>query len=100
MSACRKQPWRENEKSAFSCNSAMDYASDLIVSIGSLSITCRHCDAMKWTGQAPGICCNSGKVQLTQVNAPTEPLRTLLSQHSKMQVISKATSQDTTHAST
>ena len=78
MAASRNQPLREKEKSAFSFNPALDYASDPLVAIGSMSITCRHCDGMKWTGEAPGICCNRGKVRLTQINAPPEPLRTLL----------------------
>ena len=55
MAASRNQPLREKEKFAFSFNTALDYASDPLVAIGSMSITCRHCDVMKSTGEAPGI---------------------------------------------
>ena len=78
MATSRKMPWRVKEKSIFFYNPALDYSSDPLVAIGSMLIICRHCDVMKWAGEAPGICCNGGKVRLTQINAPPEPLRTLL----------------------
>ena len=62
MAASRNSPWREKEWSALSSNPELDYASDSIVAIGSMSIISMHCDAMKWIGEAPGICCKSGKV--------------------------------------
>ncbi|GBN99394.1 hypothetical protein AVEN_56491-1 [Araneus ventricosus] len=49
-----------------------------------MSVTCEHCEAKKWKGEAPGMCCNRGKVQLPRLIDPPEPLRTLDSAESPM----------------
>ena len=38
--------------------------------IGKKDIVCRHCQAIKWKKEAPGMCCKNGRVSLP-------PLRTL-----------------------
>jgi len=39
---------------------------------------CPHCTAMKFKGEAPGMCCASGKVKLPELEQPKEPLKSLL----------------------
>ncbi|GBM74318.1 hypothetical protein AVEN_193308-1 [Araneus ventricosus] len=43
-----------------------------------MSVICEHCEAKKWKGETPGMCCSGGKVQLPRLVDPLEPLRTLL----------------------
>ena len=40
---------------------------------------CTHCGALKWIGEAPGMCCCGGKVQLSALQPPPEPLESLIS---------------------
>ena len=40
---------------------------------------CRYCDALKWPGEAPGMCCSNGKVKLPSLQPPPEPLESLMS---------------------
>ena len=44
-----------------------------------MEIECRHCLALKWKGETPGICCSGGKVNLPPFKDPPEPLKTYLS---------------------
>ncbi|XP_041448583.1 uncharacterized protein LOC111068967 isoform X2 [Drosophila obscura] len=39
---------------------------------------CRHCQALKFKGEADGMCCASGKVKLPELGSPPQPLSTLL----------------------
>lgn len=39
---------------------------------------CNFCNALKWKGETPGMCCNIGKTQLDPLQPPPEPLRSLL----------------------
>lgn len=39
---------------------------------------CPHCHALKFKNEPVGICCSSGKVQLTEIETPPEPLHSLL----------------------
>jgi hypothetical protein len=38
-----------------------------------------YCGALKWVGEAPGMCCAGGKVSLTPLQPPPEPLALLMS---------------------
>lgn len=38
----------------------------------------QHCQALKFCNEAPGICCASGKVVLSPLSTPPEPLQSLL----------------------
>lgn len=40
---------------------------------------CSHCGALKWVGEAPGMCCSGGKVKLPALRRPPEPLNSLMS---------------------
>ncbi|GBN15250.1 hypothetical protein AVEN_90864-1 [Araneus ventricosus] len=70
--------WRILENAAFNYDPSADYISDPSCIIGPISVTCEHCEAKKWIGEAPGMCCNGGKVQLPRLMDPPESLRTLL----------------------
>ncbi|XP_041451282.1 uncharacterized protein LOC111080369 [Drosophila obscura] len=63
---------------AFTYNSVTDYASHRQIIIGSMSDRFRHCQALKFKGEADGMCCASGKVKLPELGSPTQPLSTLL----------------------
>ena len=43
--------------------------------IGKMEHTCSHCQASKWAGEAPGLCCSWGKVVLPLLAPPPEPLK-------------------------
>lgn len=49
------------------------------VSIGKMDTLCLHCHALKFKKEAPGMCCSNGKVALTALNEPLEPLRSYVS---------------------
>lgn len=66
-------------RAAFNYNVAIDYSSQLIVAIGPMNIVCTHCKAFKFTNEAPGLCCANGKVKLSTLVPPPEPLRSLIS---------------------
>ena len=46
--------------------------------IGTLEKECPHCHALKFKNEPVGMCCSSGKVQLTEIETPPEPLHGLL----------------------
>ena len=69
-SASRMRLWRTLENAAFNYDPSADYASDPSCIIGSMSVTCQHCEAKKWKGETPGMCCSGGKVELPQLMDP------------------------------
>eukprot|EP00043_Microstomoeca_roanoka_P020229 m.242051 g.242051 ORF g.242051 m.242051 type:complete len:334 (+) comp17132_c0_seq3:808-1809(+) len=45
-------------------------------------VVCAHCQALRWPGEAPSMCCRKGAVRLNRVQEPPELLRALwLGQH-------------------
>lgn len=66
-------------RAAFNYNVAIDYSSLQIVAIGPVNVVCRHCKALKFKKEAPGLCCANGQVKLTPLVPPTEPLHSLVS---------------------
>lgn len=46
--------------------------------IGLMNNICPHCNAKKFQGETPGMCCLSGKVVLPALEPPPEPLDSLL----------------------
>lgn len=54
------------------------YETDPQVSIGLMDFECKYCGALKWKNEAPGMCCCAGKVQLSPIQPPPEPLYSLL----------------------
>ena len=43
-----------------------------VTNVGSLSIECGYCKALRFPGERPGMCCNNGKVQLPTPFLPIE----------------------------
>ncbi|XP_065654837.1 uncharacterized protein LOC136081451 [Hydra vulgaris] len=43
-----------------------------------MEVVCQHCSAHKWKGEAPGLCCNNGKVVLPALIPPPDPLKSLM----------------------
>lgn len=64
---------------AFQYNPEMQYDSHPMVVIESMNNVCAHCKALKFKHETPGMCCVNGKIKLPPLNAPPEPLHTLLS---------------------
>lgn len=66
-------------RAAFRYNAAIDYSADQAVAIGSMSVICPHCKALKYRNETPGLCCASRKVKLAPLVPPPEPLHSLVS---------------------
>lgn len=65
-------------RAAFGYDSAIAYKDLRCVDIGSLSVVCQHCNALKFQSETPGLCCAGGKVKLPVLPPPPEPLYSLL----------------------
>ncbi|GFU93906.1 uncharacterized protein TNCV_1661291 [Trichonephila clavipes] len=48
------------------------------VVIGQMSHVCTYCQALKLNDEAKGMCCAGRKIKLPHLEAPPEPLKTLL----------------------
>lgn len=66
-------------RAAFQYNHQIDYCSHKSAVIGTMSKVCPHCKALKFKNEPQGLCCSIGKVKLPILNAPPEPLHTLVS---------------------
>lgn len=71
-------PWKTKENAAFNYNPSVNYENDSCINIGSMSVVCNHCQALKWKGETSGMCCSNGKVKLDPLTEPPEPLKSLL----------------------
>ncbi|CAF1558848.1 unnamed protein product [Rotaria magnacalcarata] len=67
------------EGEAFRYDPTKSYDSHPQLSIGRMTDVCAHCEAYKWPGEAPGMCCSNGKVKLSPLKPPPEPLESLMS---------------------
>ena len=56
-----------------------DYETYPLFDIGNMSSACVYRSALKWTGEAPGMCCSNGRVKLSPLTLPPEPLESLMS---------------------
>jgi len=65
-------------RAAFEYDSTIAYKDLCCVNIGSLSIVCQHCNALKFRSETPGLCCAGGKVKLSVSDQPPEPFYSLL----------------------
>jgi hypothetical protein len=77
--ASRSAQWKRLEGEAFRYNSATHYETYPEFVIGRMNEECSYCNALKWPGEAPGMCCSVGKVNLLPLNPPPEPLESLMS---------------------
>lgn len=77
--ASRRRTRRAEENmslAAFRYDNEADYS--MYASIGEMTVRCQHCDAAKFPGETPGMCCASGKVKLPAFASPPDPLRSLI----------------------
>ncbi|GFS42116.1 uncharacterized protein NPIL_141631 [Nephila pilipes] len=63
---------------AFRYNPGEDYILSRHVLIGTMTVVCPYCKALKFSGETKGMCCAAGKIKLPQLREPLEPLKTLL----------------------
>ena len=63
-------------------NQAYDYQPNVAyedhTSLGTMSVVCDFCNALRWKGECAGMCCLQGKVNIPVLGEPPEPLRSLL----------------------
>ncbi len=52
------------EREAFQYDPTRSYDSHPELFIGRMTERCSYYDALKWPGEAPGMCCSNGKVKL------------------------------------
>jgi hypothetical protein len=78
-SISRAARWRFIEREAFQYDPAKNYDSHPELDIGQMTNVCQYCDALKWSGEAPGMCCSNGKIKLPSLQPPPEPLESLMS---------------------
>jgi hypothetical protein len=79
QAASRAARWILLKGEAFQYKSVKDYDNYPQFAIGRMNNVCSHCGALKWAGEAPGMCCVGGKVRLPPLQPPPEPLKTLMS---------------------
>lgn len=64
------------ENAAFEYDVDQDYS--MHACIGPMSEICRHCKALKFRCETPGMCCCGGRVKLPAFETPPDPLRSLV----------------------
>ena len=74
----RSLPIQNNTYLGFSYDPDMCYEADETKHIGSMNQICKFCSALRWKGEAPGICCVNGKVKLPPFDALPDLLQRLL----------------------
>ncbi|CAF1647279.1 unnamed protein product [Didymodactylos carnosus] len=79
QAASRAVHWTFMEGEAFRYYPANNYDSHPQLHIGQMTDVCSYCDALKWPGEVPGMCCSGGKVRLPALRPPPEPLKSLMS---------------------
>lgn len=67
------------DRMAFRYDPTKDYSAVSSVDIGSMTVVCQYCKALKYPKETNGFCCASGKIKLPVLNPPPEPLHKLLS---------------------
>ncbi|GFV30391.1 uncharacterized protein TNCV_98661 [Trichonephila clavipes] len=63
----------------FNYNPLYNYSLHPSAIIGKMDKKCTYCGAQKFKNETPGMCCAGGKVKLTDLRSPPEPLLTLVS---------------------
>ena len=71
--------WTSMEGEAFRYDPTKSYDGHPLLDIGQMTDVCPYCNAFKWSGEAPGMCCSSGMVKLPALEPPPEPLESLMS---------------------
>ncbi|CAE1244797.1 unnamed protein product [Acanthosepion pharaonis] len=63
---------------AYNYDCTVNYSARRDVQIGAMDKVCTFCNAQKWAGEQPGLCCSEGKIKLPSLDEPPQPLRDLL----------------------
>jgi len=79
QAASRAAQWTFMEREAFRYNPANSYENHPQLNIGQMNDVCLYCDALKWPGEASGMCCSGCKVRLPVLRPPPEPMESLMS---------------------
>ena len=79
QSTSRAARWQLIENEAFRYNPVNNYENYPQFDIGQMNHLCSYCGALKWAEEASGMCCSSGKIRLSQLQLPPEPLESLMS---------------------
>ncbi|KAL4142010.1 hypothetical protein QTP88_004542 [Uroleucon formosanum] len=67
---------------AFEYAPDINYSAHSKIAIGEMDKVCQYCQALKFRNEAAGMCCASGKVVLSPLPTPPEPLLSLLTGNS------------------
>lgn len=81
------------ESAAFSYDPETNYLSilnNVFKDMGTMHIICKFCDALKFKGEAKGMCCSSGKVRIARIEPPPSPYINLFLGDSVDLAVSKA----------
>ncbi|XP_053595538.1 uncharacterized protein LOC128667851 [Microplitis demolitor] len=68
--------WQSKLNSGFSYDPSINYKQES--DVGPMTKVCNYCNALKWVGESVGLYCSSGKIRLTPLLEPPEPLKSLL----------------------
>ncbi|CAM4844048.1 unnamed protein product [Rotaria magnacalcarata] len=63
-STSRAARWTFMEREGFQYDPTKNYDNHCQLYIGRMTEICSYCDALKWPGEAPGMCYSNGKVKL------------------------------------
>ena len=63
---------------AFKNDPESDFSNSPAIVIGCMSFKCGLCDALKFEGETPGLCCSGGKISLPELPELPEPLKSLM----------------------
>ncbi|KAF0774748.1 hypothetical protein AaE_001552, partial [Aphanomyces astaci] len=78
MAAARFRKIEHFVRAGLNYSPHVDYAASIAVSVGDMDVKCRYCDALKFKGEAIGMCCIGGKVHLERLPQPPPFLEMLL----------------------
>ncbi|CAE1243541.1 unnamed protein product [Acanthosepion pharaonis] len=62
---------------AYNYDCTVNYSARRNVQIGAMDKVFTFCNAKKWAGEQPGLCCSGGKIKLPSLDEPPQPLRDL-----------------------
>ena len=74
--------WKDQLNIGFSYNPHIDNKQGPHIS--QMSIICSDCKALKFKGELKGLCCSSGKVSLSRIIDPPEPIKSFLLHNQKL----------------
>ena len=63
---------------AFNYDCKFNYKEHTKVTIGQMNNVCKFCQALRFSGESNGLCCNNGKVILPEILSPPNPLKSLV----------------------